>query len=437
MNSRPRRAGSDAAAGTRGKRALRLFLALTTIAIAVVSCATAPPDNTSIPLRPYEPSTPLVSAFPTPSITKPVDNRNPGSVVSVADPTEAVDGDLLAVGATVKRIVYRSTSGIDDSPTLVSGIAVIPNGPPPNGGWPVVAYGHPSSGVKPVCAPSLFSSMLGNAGVLAALVVGGYAVVMSDYQGLGQPGYVHPFLDSKTYGNNMIDAVRAIRAIAPENVSTQWVAYGSSLGGLAAWAAADRATAYGQGLTLLGTAAISPFADMTELVDRAVDGTMTRDQYPLYIYLLQTMSQTYPSMRLDDYRSPFARSVWATALECLPSARTSPDDIVRALTSLGPDDLRPASPAAAAFVRSKLAERALPIGTNPAPTLVTYGTDDQSSPPQWTERAIARSCANGQKLDVIKRVGETSAELDAGQSVAFINTVRTSGWTFTNCEQRP
>src|SRR6185312_6486578 len=114
----------------------------------------------------------------------------------------------------------------------------------------------------------------------------GFAVTMTDYQGLGVPGYYHPFLDAKTFGNNMIDAVRALRRVGAD-ISTQWVAFGHSLGGMAAWAAADRAGEYGRGLDLMGTLSMAPAADMAGLADAAWNGTMTADQRVAMVFVLQ------------------------------------------------------------------------------------------------------------------------------------------------------
>lgn len=68
--------------------------------------------------------------------------RAPPSVVAGAPGTlvrqEPIDGAPL--GAAAYRVLYRST-GLDDKPILVSGIVIVPQGPPPPGGRPIVP-GH-------------------------------------------------------------------------------------------------------------------------------------------------------------------------------------------------------------------------------------------------------------------------------------------------------
>ena len=56
-------------------------------------------------------------------------------------------------GASARRVLYRST-GLDGRPVAVSGVVILPLGEPPPGGWPIIAWAHPTSGIVPRCAPS-------------------------------------------------------------------------------------------------------------------------------------------------------------------------------------------------------------------------------------------------------------------------------------------
>jgi hypothetical protein len=57
-------------------------------------------------------------------------------------------------GAAAYRVLYRST-GLHDEPIAASGIIIVPHGPAPEGGRPIVAWAHPTTGIVPRCAPSL------------------------------------------------------------------------------------------------------------------------------------------------------------------------------------------------------------------------------------------------------------------------------------------
>ena len=106
---------------------------------------------------------------------------------------EPLDSELGLVNAGQQlRILYSSTDGIGGkAPVAVSGAVFLPEGTPPAGGWPLVAWAHGTTGVADVCAPSWRArSSYENfyeAVVLSTWLTAGYAVVATDYQGLGTP----------------------------------------------------------------------------------------------------------------------------------------------------------------------------------------------------------------------------------------------------------
>ncbi len=97
-----------------------------------------------------------------------------------------------SLDATAYRILYRST-GLHGEPIAVSGVLIVLPGPAPNDGRTVIAWGHPTSGVVPRCAPSravfVFQTIQG----LREMIRRGHVVVATDYPGLGTPG-PHPYL---------------------------------------------------------------------------------------------------------------------------------------------------------------------------------------------------------------------------------------------------
>src|SRR5580658_8101872 len=135
-------------------------------------------------------------------------------------------------GALAYRVLYRST-GLHGEPIAVSGVIVIPPGPPPPVGRPIVAWAHPTTGVVPHCAPSLaifvFQQMMG----LRPMVERGIVVVATDYPGLGTPG-PHPYLVGVSEGRAVLDSVRAARAVPGVGDGTRFAVWGHSQGGQAA-----------------------------------------------------------------------------------------------------------------------------------------------------------------------------------------------------------
>nr|WP_296769741.1 lipase family protein [Rhodococcus sp. (in: high G+C Gram-positive bacteria)] len=379
--------------------------------------ATTPVTATTVP--PVAPPAPIMGG------------TAPGSLVS-AEPLDDIAQDITELGATATRLVYRSTSGTDGRPTDVSGTVVIPGGIAPEGGWPVVSFGHGTTGVLNNCGPSKYVNLLGSAPIVAALVLNGYAVTMTDYQGLGLDGSYHPYLDSKTFGYNMIDAVRAARNFLP-TLSTRWAAYGVSLGGMAAWAASDRNAEYGGGLDLVGTAAIVPVSDMAGLADSAAAGTLTRAQYPLLMYALHGLAITHPEMNLDDYRSGLARDRWDDFMQCVPPGSDAVPELVAGLTA---SDLRPVSQEATDRLRGWLTDMALPKQKSTSPLLVMYGSEDDLILQAWTEKALASACRSGDVVEYELHNGEGHGDLDSSRSVPWVKARFAGQRVVDTCEQR-
>ena len=332
----------------------------------------------------------------------------PGSLVS-ATTMPRFSQDVGAYGIRAARVVYRSTSGAAQ-PTVVSGSVYIPEGvDPPDGGWPVVSYGHGTTGLDEPCAPSLSDSLLGYADEVYSFVRRGYAVAFTDYQGLGAPG-VHPYTDARTAALNMIDAVRALRATF-KNVSSRWAAYGGSQGGGAVWAADEQARSYAPELNFVGAVAISPAADLVGLVQEAQQGTVSKDHQLALIGVIESLARLHPDINRDDYRRGAVAQYWDILVSC--SGPNMPY-IANAQKRIGPHDVTVTSPEAADRLRHYLSQWALPQQRLSAPLLVWYGGADTIIDSRWTAGAIQRACALGGtvvvRFEIAKGHGESNED---------------------------
>ncbi|MER9191432.1 alpha/beta hydrolase family protein [Mesorhizobium australicum] len=139
----------------------------------------------------------------------------------------------LPEGTTVQRILYHSltASGKD---VVTSAAVMLPAGRAPQGGWPVIAWGHGTTGVSRQCAPSLMKDYYGSR--LSEYLKAGFAVVATDYYGLGTEG-AHHYANGITQGRDVVYSVKAARAAEPE-LNKRWVVCGHSQGGLTAWGTA-------------------------------------------------------------------------------------------------------------------------------------------------------------------------------------------------------
>lgn len=381
----------------------RACLAFAAVTAALSGCSGGVPAYTpgyERPSRELTPSYEGAPVLPPPDLT----DDGPGSLVRV----EPVSGNesFDDSNSTAVRIVYRSTSGTGATPTEVSGLVAVPPGEPPAGGWPIVSFGHEMIGVQPKCAPSLAGDFLGYAGQMTTFLNRGYVVVLSDFQGLGIEGEPHSVVDAASLGNNMIDAARAARRVLP-TTGTRWAAFGVGEGGLAAWAAAERAPTYGSGMEMVGAVSVSPYADLTPLVDAAAAGTLNPgEQSRLYMLALQSLANTSPGFDLDAYRTGLAAERWTTVIDCAPR---NPNEALRQLNEIPREDFRPRDPTATDDLRRRMAEAALPgdpPAPGPVPVLVIYGTDDAVVPAAGIDRAVVTACAEGGRIEVMRRIGD-------------------------------
>ena len=350
-----------------------------------------------------------------PTLDADYSDDGPGSLES-AEELLTIDRRLSGISSIAARVVYTSTSGVDGSSQRVSGTVFAPEGTPPEGGWPIIAYGHGTTGVLEDCGPSTDPELLGSSQIVAALVRSGHVVAVSDYQGLGLDGTYHPYLDARTVGNNLIDSVRAARKLVP-NTSTRWASFGGSQGGQAAWAANELASSYGEGLDMVGSESLVPAADITGLATAAADGTLTEDQKPLLQWVLVGLAKSHPELDLDDYRRGVVKERWDELSACggvLAADRTA------LAAQISDDDLRPATPQATAVLEGYLREMSLPTGPAAAPMLIVYGGKDTLISQAWTDAAIAAGCADGDTIQYVLQPNSGHADIDGAAAFGWL-----------------
>jgi acetyl esterase/lipase len=137
------------------------------------------------------------------------------------------DGYQLPQGAKATRILYGSKDSQGDL-TVSSGVVLVPPGEAPEGGWPVVAWAHGTSGVNRTCAPALTAECFANYRVPNKYINTGYAVVATDYAGLGSDSPV-AYMDRISNAWDVIHSVKAAQKAVP-SLGRRWIAVGHSAG---------------------------------------------------------------------------------------------------------------------------------------------------------------------------------------------------------------
>ena len=230
----------------------------------------------------------------------------PGDLVRT-EPSRLVlepSGQLGAIMATGTRIMYRSTDA-RGNPDVVTGTYFEPyNDWPGQGPRPLIVYGPGTQGQGDQCAPSRqfnqgihWSPYLDIAFnyeelFVATMVARGFAIVMTDYDGLGTIGPVHTYVNRLAEGFAMLDAARAAKKLPGTSLDPKGplVFWGYSQGGGAAASAAELASTYAPELDVVGTYAGAPPADLKELFPYA-DGSML---VGVVGYALNSVIAAYP-----------------------------------------------------------------------------------------------------------------------------------------------
>jgi len=301
--------------------------------------------------------------------------------------------------ASSYRVLYRS-KGMHNEPIAVSGVVIVPNAPAPQGGRPVVAWAHPTSGVVPHCAPSVATFFFQQVQGLREMLARGYVVVATDYPGLGTPG-PHPYLVGTSEARSVLDSVRASREIAGVGPVRDFVVWGHSQGGQAALFTGLIAKDYAPDLNLLGVAAAAPATDLAALMR---DDFNTAGGKSLTAMTMWSWARVYGAP-IDKLIRPAAMpTVDQLANVCIESIV---DLLVRRREEkplesgfLTVNDIAGVEP-----WRSLLAQNTPGPLPHRIPVFLAQGTNDNVVPPQITDAYMRRLCAAGSAVRFVKMPG--------------------------------
>jgi pimeloyl-ACP methyl ester carboxylesterase len=297
-------------------------------------------------------------------------------------------------------VVYNSRSP-DDSDVVVTGTVAIPAGNPPAGGWPLITWTHGTTGFAPECAPSndtvdglehRYLSII--QAMLDSFVKRGYAVVATDYTGLGTPG-AQPYLVGVGEARSAIDIMRAARKI-DLSIGTRYVVIGHSQGGQADLFTAAIGPDYAPELKLLGNVAMAPVSGMDELVKQVVTGSKPSPVLPFVAYMLQAYAAYYPEIDLK-------KILTSSAIEHLEDIW---DGCIDGAVTFGfwaksiPSRLFLSHPDLSALLKVVAANEPGTLRIA-APTLLIQGTADQTIPPSNTDALDRNLCQVGNAVSYL------------------------------------
>jgi acetyl esterase/lipase len=313
--------------------------------------------------------------------------ERPGIDEFYAQPGDAADGEPGSIvkldpllGAPLAsrawRIMYRTTD-LNGDPAVSTGVLVVPLSPAPPRGRTIVSWGHPTTGAARDCAPSYgFDPFLGIEG-LRFLLDRGYAVVATDYVGMGTAG-TDSYLVGETGGNAVLDAVRAAQAVPAARASDRVVLWGHSQGGQAVLFAAQQAADYAPELAIQAVAAAAPAADLPGLMSAHLDDIsgVTIGSYAFTAY-----ADVYPEASLDGILTPAAQRIVPRMndlclLSNIPELHRIGEPLVGDFTTADPTTTEPWA--------SLFAENSAGASGFDAPLFLAQGLDDQLVVPHDT-----------------------------------------------------
>nr|WP_307849524.1 lipase family protein [Qaidamihabitans albus] len=190
-------------------------------------------------------------------------------------PVEVYAEPLRALPAPVRawQLLYRSTSATGE-PNAVTGTLLVPPTPWTDGARPLVSYAVGTHGLGDRCAPSyrLRTGTENEIALISQALLRGWAVVVTDYEGLGTPG-THTYATGQSEGRAVLDAARAAARVPAAGLDPAGPVglFGYSQGGQAAAFAGELQPSYAPDVPLTGVAAGGVPADLGD-VARFNDG---------------------------------------------------------------------------------------------------------------------------------------------------------------------
>jgi hypothetical protein len=362
-----------------------IFLILLQIRLACAQASNGKPEKISETRQNF----PLDKFYGVPS---PLPLGKPGDLIR----SEGFDEYVLPPEVLAVRILYHSRSANADD-VAVSGVVLYPDKKAPRGGWPLIAWAHPLNGVARDCAPSLTRN-LQHGPYLSMYVNLGYAVVATDYAGLGT-AFRNAFSDMQSNAKDVIYSIPAARAAVPQ-LNSRWIAVGMGDGGPAVAGVAElESDLHDSGY--LGSIVISGLGDPQERYQPSGSGQL---ETPLFLaYGIQTV---YPRFNPKDILTDKGLSLYPQVEKsCTDPGQQSPSEI------LNPNW------ANNSFVKQYFARNVPGERHAQRPLLIISSALDFSVPINRTAQAVSGMCRRGEEIQ-FERYPESELNSLFGDSVA-------------------
>ncbi|MFJ8308911.1 MULTISPECIES: lipase family protein [unclassified Streptomyces] len=319
------------------------------------------------------------------------------------DPATAAPGDLVTQSPTefhplpgqwtntrAWHVTYRSTTA-KGGPNVVSGTVIVPNDGR-TGPRPVVTYAVGTVGLGDSCAPSAnfpYGTAV-EATLINQVVQKGWAVAVTDYEGLGTPGD-HTYTVGRAEGTAMLDAARAAERLGIPGVDANSPVgiMGYSQGGQASSWAAELHDSYAPELKVKGTATGGVPADLMK-VAASNDGGLGSG---LIFMAAAGQNAAFPELKLDSYLNPAGKVL----VDYFKNNCVAVDTTVGSFKHI--TDLTVKNPLQQPDWQARLAESKLGTHRPDAPVYLYHGTVDELIPYAVGRQLRSDWCAVGANVE--------------------------------------
>ncbi|MDJ0385520.1 lipase family protein [Streptomyces sp. G-G2] len=288
------------------------------------------------------------------------------------------------------KIHYRSTTA-DGAPDVVSGTVIVPQDGR-TGPRPLVTYAVGTVGLDDSCAPSnnLPNGTALEANLIQQLTLRGWAVVVTDYEGLGTPG-LHTYTVGPSAGHAVLDAARAAQRLPEAGLSASGPVgiMGYSQGGQASSWAAELHGSYAPELQVKGTATGGVPADLLKVAD------FNNGSYGSGLIFMAAAGQdaAFPELKLDSYLNPAGRVL----VDYLKTNCVAIDAAVGSFKRIS--DMTTRDPLAQPDWRARLNQSTLGRTAPAAPVYQYHAVSDELIPYAVGKQLRADWCARGADVD--------------------------------------
>jgi pimeloyl-ACP methyl ester carboxylesterase len=340
-------------------------------------------------------------------------DAEPGDIINVRKSIFTMD-PLLQIphpGVNSWQIIYQSINATGQ-PIAVSGTVIVPTASWPDGRRPIISYAVGTRGIGDACAPS-FTLSQGNdyeAQFIANLLSQGWAVAISDYEGLGTPE-IHTYMVGHSQGRVVLDMARAAQRLPEAGLSAEAPVglIGYSQGGASTGWAAQLAGSYAPELNIVGAAAGGVPADL-ERVGEFLDGSL------FVAFALMTsvgFDTAYDDLVLEDYLNARGRDLREESGEICMTAVEAFQNLTN-ISYTHYEDYTTINPLDTALWQTRLGEQRLGRLVPEMPVFLYQAQNDSVIPLDQAAKLRQDWCRLGATVDWLTFIGNHQSALPTG-----------------------